>query len=79
MLLALKTAGGNDNELPVLTRALPQGELLHRAIVSKACVGTSPASPVLLGKDEHGKPLKGHGHAHIMHLTLMATATLTMR
>ncbi len=70
MLLALKTAGGNDHELPHVTRALPQGELLHQALVAHAAGGRHVMCPALIGKDAKGTPLLGHGHAHLLHLDL---------
>ena len=66
MLLALTTTSGNDHALPPITRALPQGELLHHALVAQGGEG----SPMLRGTDDDRQPLAGHRHAHLLHLDL---------
>lgn len=70
MLLSMATGSGNDHALPSVTRTLPQGELLHRALVSFAAK-QGVHSHALTGCDEKGKPLRGpHEHAHILPLDL---------
>ncbi|HOE66824.1 MAG TPA: type I-U CRISPR-associated protein Csb2 [Candidatus Hydrogenedentes bacterium] len=71
MLLALTTPSGNKSALPSVTRTLPQAERFHRAIVRRAGNGQAIHCPELIGKDEHGKPLRnGHQHAYIQPLDL---------
>lgn len=70
MLLSLSSASGNDGALPRIERSLPQGELLHRALIAQASrlVGHSI---VLSGCDEQRRPLTTpHQHAHLLHLDL---------
>jgi CRISPR-associated protein Csb2 len=76
MLLALATASGRTNTLPRVERALPQGELLHRALVDNASrIGGH--SIVLSGCDEQRRPLAlPHLHAHLLHLDLDADGCL---
>jgi CRISPR-associated protein Csb2 len=72
MLLSMATRSGNLHALPPVTRTLPQGELLHRALLSRAPGGASPPM-VLSGRDSEGKPLRqerAHRHAHLIHLDL---------
>ena len=66
MLLSLKHPSGNDHALPSVIRTLPQGELLHQALVSKG----GKDSQLLRGTDNHRQPLQGHRHAHLFHLDL---------
>jgi CRISPR-associated protein Csb2 len=67
MLLSMSTATGNKQALPAVVRTLPQGELLHKALVS----AVNSHSPVLTGCDKLKCPLKGrHEHAHILPLDL---------
>lgn len=67
MLLSMSTATGNEHALPSVIRTLPQGELLHKAVVSTV----TSHSESLTGCDEMGTPLKGqHEHAHILPLDL---------
>lgn len=76
MLLALASASGRSNVLPRMERALPQAELLHRALVARAH-RLHGHSPVLSGCDEHGRPVGGpHRHAHLLHLDLDADGCL---
>lgn len=70
MLLSLTTASSSDHALPSVTRALPQGELLHRSLVALAGRRKHVDCPAIIGKDASGKPLQGHHHAHILHLDL---------
>ncbi len=70
MLLALTTPSGSRSPLPLRTRALPQGELLHRALVARAGRGERIDCPELTGRDEQGRPLTGHRHAHFLPLDL---------
>lgn len=67
VVLALATPSGSLSALPTIARALPQAELLHRALVSRAADrGAIPQE--LSGCDDEGLPLKGHQHAHILPL-----------
>lgn len=69
-LLSIATESGNDYALPPLRRTLPQAELLHRALISRAA-SNGPPPVVLTGCDEAGRPLQSsHKHAHILPLDL---------
>lgn len=72
VLLALASDTNQHEVLPLLSRALPQAELLHRSFVSKVGNGKQISCPVLTGKDANGKPLTGHQHLHIIPLNLDA-------
>jgi CRISPR-associated protein Csb2 len=65
ILLSIASASRSRGLLPHANRTLPQGELLHRALVSREPI------PVFTGTDEGGSPLReGHRHTHILHLDL---------
>jgi CRISPR-associated protein Csb2 len=66
MLLALTTPSGSRSALPSRTRALPQAELVHRALVARVGDGKRADCPEFTGKDGDGRPLTGHRHAHIL-------------
>ena len=70
MLLALTTPSGRTSALPAAARTLPQAELLHRALVSRAGGGRRVDCPELIGRDAEGCQLTGHQHAHILPLDL---------
>lgn len=70
VLLALASDTRRHEVLPQFFRALPQAELLHRALARKAGDGSPCDSSVLIGKDVEGKPLIGHRHLHIIPLNL---------
>jgi CRISPR-associated protein Csb2 len=70
MLLALTTPSGSRSALPMLSRALPQAELLHRALVARASNEEPTNCPELTGKDATGSPLTGNRHAHLLPLDL---------
>lgn len=70
MLFALTTPSGSKSALPEVARTLPQAELIHRSLVGKAGKGRLVHCPELTGRDEHGSPLKGHRHAHILPIDL---------
>ncbi|MEQ9406513.1 MAG: type I-U CRISPR-associated protein Csb2 [Fuerstiella sp.] len=71
MLLALSMPSRNTSALPHVNRTLPQAELMHRALVSRAGRGNKVHCPELTGRDEHGLPLReGHQHAHVLPLDL---------
>lgn len=70
MLLALSTPSGSLSALPLRARSLPQGEMLHRALVGRVGRGNSVDCPELTGRDATGNPLEGHRHAHILSLDL---------
>jgi CRISPR-associated protein Csb2 len=72
VLLALASDTRRHEVLPLLSRALPQAELLHRSFASKVGNGLPIVCPVLTGKDDAGAPLKGHQHLHIIPLNLDA-------
>src|SRR5258708_6728622 len=67
VLFALTSPSGGRSALPPLARALPQAELLHRALVARVGRGDCPE---LTGKDATGHPLTGHRHAHLLPLHL---------
>lgn len=72
MLLSIASDTGNLHALPSITRTLPQGELLHQALLAHSSPGES-APVVLSGRDPEGNPLRGdhtHRHAHLLHLDL---------
>jgi CRISPR-associated protein Csb2 len=70
MLLSISSASGNDRTLPGVARSLPQGEVLHRALVANA-FRLSGHSLVLSGCDREGNPLTTpHQHAHLLHFDL---------
>jgi CRISPR-associated protein Csb2 len=76
VLLAISGINGNRRLLPSVTRVLPQGELLHRALNFHAS-RLSGHSVVLSGCDEGGRPLKvSHRHSHLLHLDLDGDAHL---
>lgn len=66
MLLSLTTSSGSRSALPPRTRALPQGEMLHRALVAHVGRGERVHCPELTGRDVCGEPLTGHRHAHLL-------------
>jgi CRISPR-associated protein Csb2 len=75
VLLSLSSSARSRSPMPLRERVLPQAELLHRTIASK--LGRLPdlvdTRAELIGLDAAGKPITGHGHAHILPLTLLAT------
>jgi len=72
MLLAVTNTSRNDHALPSVIRTLPQGELLHSALVGiSAGMNQDPPPMELVGRDANRKPLRGpHEHAHIHPLDL---------
>ena len=68
VVLALTSSTVGGDVLPRMARALPQAELLHRALVGKIAKAGAGPCPVLIGKDEDGRPLQGHQHVHILPL-----------
>jgi CRISPR-associated protein Csb2 len=71
MLLSLTTPSGNRASLPACTRALPQAELFHRAIVGRVGQGRKVECPELTGKNVNGEPLHDrHRHAHTIPVDL---------
>lgn len=71
ILLSLTAENGNDHVLPSVYRTLPQGELLHRAVVSQATRDGGVPDAILTGQDNQGRPLRGrHEHGHILPLDL---------
>lgn len=72
VLLALATDARSRSPMPLVTRALPQAELLHRTIASfVGKIGDAQAAKELLGLDAEKRPLTGHRHAHILPLSLL--------
>lgn len=70
MLIAIGSASGSGGALPRIERVLPQGELLHRALVANA-MRINGHSIALSGCDADRKPLTTpHQHAHVLHLDL---------
>lgn len=68
-LLALASDASRGDVLPLLHRALPQAELLHRSLI--ALLGDPPPHCAeLFGKSETGALLNGHRHAHFVPLDL---------
>jgi CRISPR-associated protein Csb2 len=67
ILLALSSDTSQREVLPQFYRALPQAELLHRALVSKM---DGLSGEVFTGKDSNRQPLSGHCHAHYIPLNL---------
>jgi CRISPR-associated protein Csb2 len=72
VLLALASDTRRHEVLPLLSRALPQAELLHRSLVSHVGHGQPIPCSVLTGKDAVGQRLTGHQHLHIIPLNLDA-------
>lgn len=72
VLLALASDTSRREVLPQFSRALPQAELLHRALVGIAGGREQIDCPALTGKDAEGQPLSGHRHLHILPLNLEA-------
>ena len=70
VLLALASDTRQHEVLPLLSRALPQAELLHRSLASKAGNGFPVSCPVITGKGVDGQPLTGHRHLHIIPLNI---------
>lgn len=71
MLLSLTSPSGNRSALPQCSRALPQAELFHRAIVGRVGHGRQTDCPELTGRDAEGRPLKHcHRHAHVLPVDL---------
>jgi CRISPR-associated protein Csb2 len=68
-LLALASDTVSGDLLPLMTRCLPQAELLHQALLS-ALGQDASACPAISGRDAEGKPLQGHRHAHYMPMDL---------
>lgn len=66
-LIALASDTRCGDVLPLLTRALPQAELLHMGLVSK--MGDS-FCPELTGRNADGLPLEGHRHAVLVPLDI---------
>lgn len=68
-LLALSPDTDRGTILPLMTRAVPQAELLHQALVSRMD-DMRLDCPVLRGTDAEGNPLSGHQHVHFIPLSL---------
>ncbi len=69
-LLALASDTRQGEVLPMLYRALPQAEILHKTLVRLAGGGQRVDCPAITGTDAEGKPLIGHQHLHILPLCL---------
>lgn len=69
MLIALSSDQRDGKLLPLRTRCLPQGELLHQAICAQLKRIPVPI-PALSGCDSDGVPLRGHTHAKFVPLDL---------
>lgn len=70
MLLSLASSSGSNGLLPSVTRTLPQAEMLHDALVKRACVDGQVPPKELTGRDSDGRPLEQHQHAHVLPLDL---------
>lgn len=70
MLLALCSPGRGNSVLPLMGRALPQAEMLHRALIARVASGRRVDCPELTGRSEDGRPLEGHRHAHVFPVDL---------
>jgi len=75
VLFALTTPSGSRSALPTIARTVPQADLLHRALVSRAGHSSTDV-PELSGRSEDGTPLKNHRHAHVLPLDLDADGHL---
>lgn len=67
ILLAFASDTTRREVLPPFYRALPQAELLHRALVKKM---DGFSAEVFTGKSSEGNPLTGHRHVHYLPLNL---------
>lgn len=67
ILVALASDTSRREVLPQFYRALPQAELLHRALVKKM---DGLHADVFTGKDQNKVPLTGHRHVHYVPLNL---------
>jgi len=76
--LALSSDTKSGRTLPRLRRALPQGEILHKALIRKLSdrFGDAGSCPELTGKDDDGRPLVGHQHAHYIPFSLKSDGTI---
>jgi len=70
-LLSLSSHTKSGNLLPLMTRCLPQAELLHESLVSilNKHMGVTDC-PALIGRDLCRRALQGHRHAHYLPLDL---------
>ena len=68
-LLSLQSDTVRGNLLPLMGRAVPQAELLHKAIL-RHMAALDADCPVLRGTDSSGAPLAGHGHIRFFPLDL---------
>ena len=71
MLLALASGSRARSVLPLVTKTLPQADLLHQALVSWVNEFASYKAFELIGCDDAGQPLQGHKHAHLLPLSLL--------
>jgi CRISPR-associated protein Csb2 len=67
-LLALSADTKSGTLLPLMTRSLPQMEILHASWVKK--LGENAKHAIVSGRDSEGKRLTGHQHAHLIPLDL---------
>lgn len=70
ILLSIASDSGSTGILPSITRTLPQAELLHKALVSRACKDGQVPPEELTGRSMDRTPLAGHGHTHVIPLDL---------
>lgn len=66
-LLSLSSDTVSGRNLPLLSRVLPQAEILHRQLAKR--LGEGVECPELTGKED-GSPLRGHQHAHYIPVCL---------
>lgn len=72
VLLSIDGVGKRGTVRPLLPRMLPVMELLHSIAIQKATKELRLGNlPELTGKDDSGKVLRGHRHAHYLPLSLL--------
>ncbi len=67
-LLALSADTRSGTLLPLMSRCLRQGEILHASWVKQ--LGEHARHPIVCGRADDGTPLTGHRHAHLLPLDL---------
>jgi CRISPR-associated protein Csb2 len=76
LLLAITAPNGRRSSLPRTIRALPQAELLHRALIARLAADGAKHCTELTGRDPSGRPATGHRHAYILPVDLDADGRL---
>ncbi len=70
ILLSVASSSGGSGLLPASHRTLPQAELIHDALVRRACADGQVPPEEISGRALDGSPLSGHRHAHVLPLDL---------